>query len=71
MREMMLAVLSAVLLTGCATKGFVTERVDDRAAEVEAAVDARDRRAAAGIGRVRDDHTAAGGPASRGRRDGQ
>jgi len=38
---MMLAVLSAALLSGCATKGFVTERVDDRAAEAEAAVDAR------------------------------
>ncbi len=41
MREMMLAILSAALLSGCATRGFVTERVDDRAAEVEAAVDAR------------------------------
>ena len=41
MRGMILAVLSAVLLSGCATKGFVTDRVDDRAAEVEAEVDAR------------------------------
>ena len=41
MRGMMLAVLSVALLSGCATKGFVTERVDDRAAEVEAEVDAR------------------------------
>ncbi len=41
MRRRMLAVLSAALLSGCATKGFVTERVDDRAAEVEAEVDAR------------------------------
>ena len=39
MREMMLAILSAALLSGCATKGFVTERVDDRSAEVEAEVD--------------------------------
>ena len=30
MREMMLAILSAALLSGCATRGFVTERVDDR-----------------------------------------
>ncbi len=41
MRRTLLAVLSAALLSGCATKGFVTERVDDRAAEVEAEVDAR------------------------------
>ena len=41
MRRRMLAVLSAALLSGCATKSFVTERVDDRAAEVEAEVDAR------------------------------
>ena len=41
MRRRTLAVLSAALLSGCATKGFVTERVDDRAAEVEAEVDAR------------------------------
>ena len=41
MRGMMLAVLSAALLSGCATKGFVSERVDGRAAEVEAEVDAR------------------------------
>ena len=41
MRGMTLAVLSAAVLSGCATKSFVTERVDDRAAEVEAQVDAR------------------------------
>ena len=34
----MLAVLSAAVLSGCATKGFVTERVDDRAAEVDARI---------------------------------
>ena len=42
MRGMMLAVLSAAVLSGCATKSFVTERVDDRAAEVEAEVEAEE-----------------------------
>ena len=43
MRRRMLAVLSAALLSGCATRGFVTERVDDRAAEVDMRVAALQR----------------------------
>ena len=39
----MLAVLSAALLSGCATKGFVTERVDSQAAEVDAQITALQR----------------------------
>ena len=40
MRCKMLVVLSAVLLSSCATKGFVTERVDGRAAVVDARIEA-------------------------------
>jgi outer membrane protein OmpA-like peptidoglycan-associated protein len=40
---MTLAVLSAAVLSGCATKSFVTERVDDRAAEVDARIAALQR----------------------------
>ena len=38
MRRTMLAVLSAALLSGCATKGFVNERTDGRAADVDARI---------------------------------